>query len=1092
MARLFTVQEAKHLFALSTDYVNQITGLEERLNVLSSDAKEAVLKIEAKGTFSCLAAREFESRILEGYSPDEEEKDMLLKIYRYQYAQNNLFPYWEILDQAEYMRVALDDLSIGLGMISWLLAGRQAREQAEKSYRYLFDLNRRQIGNKLAECKRILDVVGYFTPENGLIFYKNGPDAFREYIEGAFSDQSSMSQIRDVKQTIEHAQRLLDTMYAAKALCQRYDGDASAKVHLAAASKLFQNRAEKEIIKHAGLQQDYIEEEQVLISSIYQYRSADEITQKLPVSYSESEDIQKKIARLLSQSSCLSWYFASPDTKREVFTLCQQLDALPYQEREVYEQTVSELKSLPSISREEAMEHFAEHPDVYAYELQLRYPATAPSLLGIDGIRKAKDDIDETLDNLQGTISQLEKLQDGIRDIIRKSLVPELLNILRGIPVEELNRDKRGIRTKTLRDYGYENIADVYTATKWELESIAGISGEGADQIKADAEYIAQESKKGLKLRLSLDDRTPEAEEILRSIYPYLTVRKDYLELSDQYHRLETKYKELFRPFAKVKDCVNWFCLTKDEKTELIDSYIGMKDLLAQHDMPKIFALVARILGTLQNLNAEDVLIWEDFEKRSIEYFQVVEELLPELGNGDVLYGLPEELAREIQDECFFPDGLECTLRKYQEMGVKYVLHQKNVLLGDEMGLGKTIQAIASMVSLKNVGATHFVVVCPASVLPNWCKEISTKSKLHVVKVHGPSCLEALDSWKKNGGVAVTTFETTGHFALEEDFRFTLLIVDEAHYIKNPQAARTVNVKNLSTHADRMLFMTGTALENKVDEMLSLLEILNPSAAKKARTMSFLSTAPQFRERIAEVYYRRKRDDVLSELPELMESIEWCELSPKEAMIYEADVCAKNYANIRQLSWNVSNDLKGSCKAQRMLELINEAEEDGRKIIVFSFFLDTIRKICNLLGNRCMPPINGSVPPARRQEILDEFERAPAGTVLPAQIQAGGTGLNIQSASVIIFCEPQLKPSLETQAISRAYRMGQTRNVLVYRLLCQDTVDEKVMERLEKKQNIFDAFADTSVAAAESMDSMDDKTFGEIIQEEIERIRESQ
>ena len=104
-----------------------------------------------------------------------------------------------------------------------------------------------------------------------------------------------------------------------------------------------------------------------------------------------------------------------------------------------------------------------------------------------------------------------------------------------------------------------------------------------------------------------------------------------------------------------------------------------------------------------------------------------------------------------------------------------------------------------------------------------------------------------------------------------------------------------------------------------------------------------------------------------------------------------------------------------------------------------------------------------------------------------AQIQAGGTGLNIQSASVVILCEPQFKPSIENQAISRAYRMGQVRNVLVYRLLCQDTVDERITEMLARKQAEFDAFADKSESAKESLE-LDEKTFGNIIKEEIDRI----
>ena len=346
--------------------------------------------------------------------------------------------------------------------------------------------------------------------------------------------------------------------------------------------------------------------------------------------------------------------------------------------------------------------------------------------------------------------------------------------------------------------------------------------------------------------------------------------------------------------------------------------------------------------------------------------------------------------------------------------------------------------------------------------------------------------MEALRSWVQSGGVAVTTYETTGYFKLDDGFHFSMLTVDEAHYIKNPQARRTVNVKTIAKHAQRILFMTGTALENKVDEMIELISILQPSIASQVRGMVSLSSAPQFRKKVAPVYYRRKREDVLTELPELIENQEWCTLCPEEEAIYENSVLGKHYNDARRVSWNV-DDLHNSSKANRMLELIEEARSEGRKVIVFSFFLDTIRKMSLLLGSKCTDPINGSVSPQKRQEIIDEFDRAPAGTVLLAQIQAGGTGLNIQSASVVILCEPQFKPSIENQAISRAYRMGQTRNVLVYRLLCQNTVDEKITALLEQKQAAFDAFADKSEAAKESLE-LDEKTFGNIIKEEIDRI----
>ena len=176
-----------------------------------------------------------------------------------------------------------------------------------------------------------------------------------------------------------------------------------------------------------------------------------------------------------------------------------------------------------------------------------------------------------------------------------------------------------------------------------------------------------------------------------------------------------------------------------------------------------------------------------------------------------------------------------------------------------------------------------------------------------------------------------------------------------------------------------------------------------------------------------------------------------------------------------------------------MREIINEAKEDGRKVIVFSFYLDTISEIKAFLGDICTMPIRGSVSVETRQQIIDQFGEMPAGSVLLAQIDAGGTGLNIQAASVVIICEPQLKPSIENQAISRSYRMGQTRNVLVYRLLAANTIDERMEELLHQKQAVFDAFADQSVAADmtdEEEKTIDDKTFGILIQEEIDRINQ--
>ncbi len=660
----------------------------------------------------------------------------------------------------------------------------------------------------------------------------------------------------------------------------------------------------------------------------------------------------------------------------------------------------------------------------------------------------------------------------------------EVMKILKDIPIEEINRDKRGFRVKALRENGFQTLADIASSSIYSIASVHGVSDDSAYSIKQVVNDIAAQTRQGTKIRLSTDNKTKEATQLVFALSRLKRSQPVTAECRDLFNANVRNIDYAIEDLNAALGSIKWLFASKEKKQRAADAFnllVSLKD----SGYGRAAEAQLSILNSIDRSTEDEA--WRDFTDHSVKFFNLLEEINPGiLGNDDDVYGLPEDLAREIQDEDLFPDGLLCELRRYQEWGVKYILHQKRVLLGDEMGLGKTIQAIAAMVSLRNTGATHFVVVCPASVITNWCREIRKMSRLSVTKIHGAGRKAALHSWLMTGGVAVTTYETTAYFTLPDDFMFTLLVVDEAHYIKNPEARRSINVKKICSYSERLLFMTGTALENNVDEMISLIQILQPKVASDVQQMTAISAAPQFRKAVAPVYYRRKREDVLTELPELIESKEWCTLMKEEEEAYEQAVLSKNYAEARRVSWNVE-DIKYSSKAERLVELVGEAESEGRKIIVFSFFLDTIRKITLLLGSRCMSPINGSVSPQRRQEIIDEFDKAPAGTVLAAQIQSGGTGLNIQSASVVILCEPQFKPSIENQAISRAYRMGQTRNVLVYRLLCEDTVDEKIMATLESKQEIFDAFADKSVAAMQNME-MDDHSFGNIIEEEIERI----
>ncbi len=701
--------------------------------------------------------------------------------------------------------------------------------------------------------------------------------------------------------------------------------------------------------------------------------------------------------------------------------------------------------------------------------------------------KRLLSDVTELQARVGAVGAKVDELRRPIAQAANELKRDRLTQALLEIPVEDLNKKKKGLRTSLLRENGYASVAHVCLASVDNLSSIYGISESAARDMKNAAAEYAGQIQAGVRVRLSADDRDRSTTALVHGVAVY----RHALFLAGEIVRESSAVSNLIE-YAQTDLSsavgLRWLLCSSEKKASAEKAYNYLREVYLG-SYGSLQRLSLRKLDEADRMAADEA--WHAFESDPVGFSNVIEKAAPGFLDSGVTvgYGLPEDLALQIKDECLYPDGLLVELRGYQEWGVKYALHQGKVLLGDEMGLGKTIQAIATMVSLKNVGATHFIVVCPASVVANWCREVATKSRLRVEKIHGSTRDRAFASWRKSGGVAVTTFETTEYLNLEEAFRFSLLVVDEAHYVKNPGARRSSNVAKLSCHADRLLFMTGTALENKVDEMVELIRLLRPDIAQSISGMTHISSSPQFKEAIAPVYYRRRREDVLSELPELIESEDWCSMSAVEEWAYEEVVLAKgkNMMAARRVSWNV-DDLSESSKAQRLQEIVQESKEDGRKVLVFSFFLDTIEKAMELVGEKCCGPINGSVPPNRRQEIIDEFEKAPAGTVLVSQIQSGGTGMNIQAASVVVICEPQFKPSTENQAISRAYRMGQSRNVLVHRLLCLDSVDERIMEILAEKQRLFDAFADESVAAKESL-CVDEKAYGNIIKKEIERIK---
>lgn len=690
---------------------------------------------------------------------------------------------------------------------------------------------------------------------------------------------------------------------------------------------------------------------------------------------------------------------------------------------------------------------------------------------------------------IDGKLQQIRSSEDAQRraaqEAAQRLYDARIRKALEQMDVEHLNKGKQGIRVGLLRSSGVENIWQASQLSYRQICDIDGLGEQSAAKIMEIIKQITRNTKDTIRIRIQMENPGQVDDDLIRALYVAIRSRP----LRDQGKALyQNNHKAVQQELVLAKKAlgsVGWLFKSRTAKQQIQDAVNSLRTRL-EGDFGNGVLLDA--WTAVENASLETC--WADYKTNAPAYYAELEKLGLNWEKTETSHGLPAQLAAEIEAQQLDLRYLKATLRSYQTFGAKYIVHQKKTLLGDEMGLGKTVQAIASMAALTAEGKSHFMVVCPASVLINWCREIPKFSTLEVTKVHGND-EAALLYWRENGGVAVTTFESISRFALPEKFKISMVVVDEAHYVKNPDTQRTKALVKLLQQTEYTLFMSGTPLENRVEEMCFLVSCLQPEIAKELEGVKFLSTAEQFRQQLAPVYLRRTRDDVLQELPDLIEKEQWCVLGPQEQKDYRDAVLSENFMAIRQVSWQV-DELQDSSKAARLLELCDQAKEQKRKVIVFSFFRTTLQKVTELLGDRCMEPITGSISPQRRQEIVDEFTKAEDGAVLVSQVQAGGTGLNIQSASVIIFCEPQIKPSIENQAISRAYRMGQVRDVLVYRLLADDTIDEQIMEILKNKQLQFDSFADESVVGEESLKPGEAAWIRNMVEEEKKRLSEPQ
>ena len=666
-----------------------------------------------------------------------------------------------------------------------------------------------------------------------------------------------------------------------------------------------------------------------------------------------------------------------------------------------------------------------------------------------------------------------EKQTERVRSLSLAAAGKKARNALGNISVEELRKSRAGIRVQVLEEAGFLTLQDLDRAPDAALCALEGIGEKQVASIRRLTEEFVESMAAYMPIRIDPSDPESGSLELMEETARLLRCRR-VREVAGGAAASYHAFTEDLRRRLLIRNSLRWLLSGREKKEMTAEAAEEMKEYLISPG----FERIRRLAGIYQEaLDMGQKEAAKDFASAGADFYALIETLTSMRSFGPRIYGsVPEKLAAEIDREPLDLKTFKGNLRAYQAFGTRYILHQKRVLLGDEMGLGKTIQAIAAMCHLSAGGqGERFLIVCPASVLTNWCREISRFSSIPVRLLHGSGMMDSFALWEKEAGAAVTNYESMARIAdrINNRLRLSLLVIDEAHYIKNPDAKRTANIRLLEDESDRILLMSGTPVENRVEEMCALIDFIRPDLADQARKLAYMRQVPEFKEILSPVYLRRQRDQVLGELPPVEEKQEWCPMTMEDLAWYTASVMTRNFTDMRRVAFH-QEDLTSSSKAQRLCEICREAKEDGRKVVIYSFFRETIRKTAALLQEDLAGVITGSTPAQDRQTLLDDFSAGEDRHILLCQIQAGGTGLNMQAASIVIFCEPQIKPSLTRQAVARVFRMGQIRNVLVFHLLCPDSVDEAMMRRLEEKQKEFDLYAEGS-ALAEAADQLFDK-----------------
>lgn len=451
---------------------------------------------------------------------------------------------------------------------------------------------------------------------------------------------------------------------------------------------------------------------------------------------------------------------------------------------------------------------------------------------------------------------------------------------------------------------------------------------------------------------------------------------------------------------------------------------------------------------------------------------------------------LPEALEKPVQSfrnrydkhkDAELPKALNAELRDYQMQGFRWLMRQTGCGLGaclaDDMGLGKTLQILTVLLARAKEGPS--LVLVPASVCGNWVREAArftpTLSTVIMGNTQREETLQKLgprDVLVCSYGLLVTEVEILSRI------EWNVVVLDEAQAIKNSQSQRAENTRRLN--ARYRIAATGTPLENNLMELWSLMQFLNPDylGAQSAFMSRFKDATGRLHKLVAPFILRRVKNDVLDELPEKTERVLQIDLNERERALYESirreamqqlngdsgrfQVLAM-LTKLRRLCCLpslVAPDcgIADSSKMDALRELTAELRASGHRALIFSQFTDVLAHVQQLCQEEqySFLYLDGSTPTARRMQLVDTFQQGETDFFL-ISLKAGGVGLNLTAADYVILLDPWWNPAVENQAADRTHRIGQKKPVTVCRMVCSDTIEEKVLSLHSRKREMFDS-----------------------------------